>query len=156
MRSIVPQPLHGFLTGALAFLLFAILVPPAFAQSGGRRGGTESSVSDEARQAAELTRQGKFQEAIPLFLAGLQSAPHDFAIKFNLALCYVGLGEFDKAIPLLDSFRGNQRNANVENLLAQSYIGTGQSGKAFTSVQRAAQANPRDEKLILYIADACN
>jgi len=113
-------------------------------------------VSDEARQAAELTRQGKFQEAIPLFLTALQSAPDDFAIKFNLALCYVALGEFDKAIPLLDSFRGSQRNANVENLLAQSYIGTGQSGKAFISVQRAAQVNPRDEKLILYIADACN
>ena len=68
----------------------------------------------------------------------------------------MALAEFDKAIPLLDSFHGSQRNANVENLLAQSYLGTGQSGKAFTSVQRAAKANPRDEKLYLYIADACN
>ena len=148
--------LHGFRTGALlAFLLLAVLAPPAFAQSSGRA-GTESSMSDEARQAAELTRQGKFQDAIPLFLAALRGAPDDFAIKFNLALCYVALGEFDKAIPLLDSFRGSQRNANVENLLAQSYIGTGQSDKAFTSVQRAAKASPRDEKLYLYIADACN
>src|ERR1051326_3275205 len=156
MPSLVPHRLTGFLTNALAFLLLGFLVPLAFAQSGARLGGGQFSGRDEARQAAELTRQGKFQEAIPLLLTALQSAPDDFAIKFNLALCYVGLGEFDKAIPLLDSFRGSQRNANVENLLAQSYIGTGQSGKAFTSVQRAAQANPRDEKLILYIADACN
>ena len=140
----------------LASLLLALLAPPAFAQSAGRRGGPESSLSDEARQAAELTRQGKFQEAIPLLLTALRDAPDDFAIKFNLSLCYVALGEFDKAIPLLDSFRGSQRNANVENLLAQSYIGTGQSDKAFTSVQRAAEASPRDQKLYLYIADACN
>jgi tetratricopeptide (TPR) repeat protein len=140
----------------LAFLPFALLAPPAFAQSAARRGETESSGSDEARQAAELTRQGKFQDAIPLFLTAIQGAPDDFAIKFNLALCYVALGEFDKAIPLLDSFRGSQRNANVENLLAQSYLGTGQSGKAFTSLQRASKENPRDEKLYLYIADACN
>ena len=135
--------LHGLVTGAL--LAFLLLAPSACAQS-----------SDEARQAAELTRQGKFQDAIPLFLAALRDAPDDLAIKFNLALCYVGLGEFDKAIPLLESFRGGQRNANVDNLLAQSYIGTGQSEKALASVQRAAKANPRDEKLYLYIADACH
>lgn len=148
MVSLVHVRLHGFLTGALlAFLLLVLLAPTAFAQS---------SASADAKQAAELTRQGKFQDAIPLFLTALRGAPDDFAIKFNLSLCYVALAQFDKAIPLLDSIRGSQRNANVENLLAQSYIGTGQSGKAFTSVQRAANANPRDEKLYLYIADACN
>ena len=130
----------------LALWLLAIFAPPGFAQS----------ASDEARQGAELTRQGKFQDAIPLLLAALPGAPDNFAIKFNLALCYVALGEFDKAIPLLDTFRGSQRNANVENLLAQSYIGTRQSDKAFTAVQNAASVNPKDEKLYLYIADACN
>ncbi len=156
MPSHVRHRLHGFLTGwLLAFWLLAFLTPPAFAQAGGR-GATGSSVSDEARQAAELTRQGKFQDAIPLFLTALRDAPDDFAIKFNLALCYVALGEFDKAIPLLESLRGGERNANVENLLAQSYIGTGESDKAFAAVERAAEANPGDEKLYLYIADACN
>jgi tetratricopeptide (TPR) repeat protein len=157
MRSLLRRRLHGFRAATLlSFLVVVLLAPPAFAQSRGRRSGTESSVSDEARKAAELTRQGKFQDAIPLFLAALRDAPDDLAIKFNLSLCYVALGEFDKAIPLLDSFRGAQRNANVENLLAQSYIGTGQSDKALTAIQRAANANPRDEKLYLYIADACN
>jgi tetratricopeptide (TPR) repeat protein len=156
MRALVRHRLHGLLKGTLLALLLLALLAPAFAQSRERRGGAESSVSGEARQASELTRQGKFQDAIPLFLAALRDAPDDFPIKFNLALCYVALGEFDKAIPLLDSFRGSQRNANVENLLAQSYIGTGQSDKAFTSVRRAAKASPGDEKLYLYIADACN
>lgn len=149
--------MHRFWTGTLLAPLFlALLAPPAFAQSKKGRGETASSVTDEARQGAALTSQGRFREAIPLFLTALRGEPDDFAIKFNLALCYVALGEFDKAIPLLDSFRGTQRNAKVENLLAQSYVGTGQSDKAFASVQRAAQANPRDEKLYLYIADACN
>jgi hypothetical protein len=95
MPSLIHHRLHGFLTGALlAFLLVALLGPPAFAQSRGRRGGADSSASDEARKAAELTRQGKFQDAIPLFLTALQGAPEDFAIKFNLALCYVALGQF--------------------------------------------------------------
>ena len=156
MPSLTGRRLKGFRTGApLAFLLLAVVVPPAFPQSSGRV-GTEFSLSDEARQGADLTRRGKFQDAIPLFLTALKDAPEDFAIKFNLALCYVALGEFDKAIQLLNSLPGSQRNANVENLLAQSYIGTGQSNKAFTSVQRAARASPGDEKLYLYIADACN
>ena len=157
MPSLTGHRLHLFRPGApLAFLLLALIVPPAFPQSIGGRVGIEFSMSDEARQGAELTRRGKFQDAIPLFLAALRDAPEDFAIKFNLALCYVALGEFDKAIQLLNSLPGNQRNANVENLLAQSYIGTGQSDRAFTSVQRAARASPGDEKLYLYIADACN
>ena len=147
MPSLNGRRPHGFRKGApLAFLLLAVIVPPAFPQSIGRV-GTEFSMSDEARQGAKLTRLGKFQDAIPLFLAALRDAPEDFAIKFNLALCYVALGEFDKAIQLLNSLPGSQRNANVENLLAQSYIGTGQSNKAFTSVQRAAKASPGDEKL---------
>jgi tetratricopeptide (TPR) repeat protein len=155
--SLIGHRLYGFRTGALlAILLLALIASPAFAQSGGGRVETEVPVSEEARQAADLTRRGKFQDAIPLFVAALREAPEDFAIKFNLALCYVALGEFDKAIPLLNSFPGSQRNANVENLLAQSYMGTGQSDKAFASVQRAAKSNPRDEKLYLYIADACN
>ena len=157
MPSLTGHRLHLFRPGApLAFLLLAVIVPPAFPQSSGGRVGIEFSMSDEARQGAELTRRGKFQDAIPLFRAALRDAPEDFAIKFNLALCYVALGEFDKAILLLNSLPGNQRNANVENLLAQSYIGTGQSDRAFTSVQRAARASPGDEKLYLYIADACN
>jgi len=156
MPSLTGRRLHGFRTGVpLAFLLLAVVVPPAFPQSSGRV-GTEFSLSDEARQGADLTRRGKFQDAIPLFLTALKDAPEDFAIKFNLALCYVALGEFDKAIQLLNSLPGSQRNANVENLLAQSYIGTGQSNKAFTALQRAARASPGDEKLYLYIADACN
>jgi tetratricopeptide (TPR) repeat protein len=156
MPSLTGRRLHGFRTGApLAFLLLAVVVPPAFPQSSGRV-GTEFSLSDEARQGADLTRRGKFHDAIPLFLTALKDAPEDFAIKFNLALCYVALGEFDKAIQLLNSLPGSQRNANVENLLAQSYIGTGQSNKAFTALQRAARASPGDEKLYLYIADACN
>jgi tetratricopeptide (TPR) repeat protein len=160
-RNLVPsltgRRLQGFRAGApIAFLLLAVVAPPAFPQSSGGRVGLEFSMKDEARQGAELTRRGEFQDAIPLFLAALRDAPEDFAIKFNLALCYVALGEFDKAIQLLNSLSGNQGNANVENLLAQSYIGTGQSDKAFTSVQRAAKASPGDEKLYLYIADACN
>ena len=154
MRFLVRHRLRGFLTGVL--LLLAFLAPKTSAQSQARRGAAEDSAGDEARQAAKLTRQGNFREAIPLSLAALRSAPGDFAVKFNLSLCYVALGEFDKAIPLLESFGGTQRNANVENLLAQSYLGTGQPDKAFTSVQRAAKANPRDEKLYLHIADASN
>jgi Flp pilus assembly protein TadD len=153
-----PLPGMPSRTRHLAGTLLALflLAPPTFAQARAPRTGAPAPANDETRQAAELTRQGKFQDAIPLFETALRDNPDDFAIKFNLALCYVGLGEFEKAIPLLDSFRGPQRNPNVENLLAQSYIGTGQSDKAFASVQRAAKANPRDEKLYLYIADACN
>ena len=45
-----------------------------------------------------LTRQGRFKEAIPHLLAAQGRVANEYALEFNLSLCYVGLGEYKKAI----------------------------------------------------------
>jgi len=103
----------------------------------------------------DLTQLGSFAEAISHFLAAKGRVSDEYAVEFNLALCYVGVGEFEKAIPVLTVLRaGPHEGPGVENLLAQAYAENGQPDGAFTALQRAAAFTPRDEKLYLFVADA--
>ena len=60
--------------------------------------------SNDARAEAELqtgislTRRGKFEEAIPHFLAvqGHVSIKNEFVLEYDLALCYVATGRFEQ------------------------------------------------------------
>lgn len=110
----------------------------------------------ELETAIALTRSGKFDEAIPRLLALEGHVADEYAVRFNLALCYVAIGEAAKAIPLLQALPDDpRRGPNVDNLLAQAYIGNGQSGEALKALDRGARKYPNDEKLFLYVADAC-
>jgi predicted Zn-dependent protease len=111
---------------------------------------------EELQKGTALTRQGRFSEAIPHLLAAQQTIRNEFALEFNLSLCYVGVGDYKKAIPTLDGLRRRGHDdANVENLLAQAYVGNGQDAKALAAVARAASMSPQDEKLFTFVADAC-
>lgn len=110
---------------------------------------------DELQRGTALTRQGKFKDAIPHLLAARVTVSNDYALEFNLSLCYVGIGEYKKAIETLDGLRRVHENADVENLLAQAYIGKGQSSEALAAVEQAARIAPRNEKLFTFVADAC-
>lgn len=102
-----------------------------------------------------LTRSGHFSEAIPHFLAARGRVSDEFAAEFNLALCYVGVGEFPKAISILTGLRnGTHENASVENLLSQAYEGNDQPKEAFDAFQKAVAFKPKDEKGYLLVAAA--
>jgi tetratricopeptide (TPR) repeat protein len=158
----------------LAVLMMLTLVAPSDAQFGpGRqqmpsvqspanREDTDDASDREQRARAELqtgtvlTRQGSFAEAIPHLLAARGQVLNEYAASFNLALCYVGTRQFSKAIEILSSLRKNgHTNADVENLLAQSYVGEGQPQPAFEAFQRAASLTPGNERLYLLVGDAC-
>jgi tetratricopeptide (TPR) repeat protein len=110
----------------------------------------------ELQTGTTLTRQGKFSEAIPHLLAARGHVSNEYAASFNLALCYVGTEQYERAISVLNNLRqGRGSNADVENLLAQAYIGAGQSQHGFEAFQRAAALTPANEKLYVFIADAC-
>lgn len=113
-------------------------------------------VREELRKGTALTRQGRFNDAIPHLLAAQNALREEYALEFNLSLCYVGVGDYKKAIPLLDELRrGGHDDANVENLLAQAYVGNGQDAEALAAVERASSISPQDEKLFTFVADAC-
>jgi tetratricopeptide (TPR) repeat protein len=121
-----------------------------------------ASAADASRQAETdlqsgiaLTERGSFTEAIPHFLAARGRVSDEYALEFNLALCYIGAGQAENAIPVLTALRaGKHEGAAVENLLAQAYAGDGQEGQAFDALQRASAFAPADEKLYLFVADA--
>ena len=150
------------------------LISPGGAQLGPRGQQTPSienpanredtdNVSERERQAeaelqtgTALTRRGWFAAAIPHLLAARGQVSNPYAASFNLALCYLGTRQFDRAIVVLSDLRKyGHSNADVENLLAQSFIGGGQPKLAFEALQRAASLTPTNEKLYLFVGDAC-
>ncbi len=105
-----------------------------------------------------LTRQGRFIDAIPYLLIAQRNGAQreEFAANFDLSLCYVGSGQYGKAIPILLGLRARYPSqVNVENLLAQAYIGSRQPKKALEALRRAATVDPSDVKLYLFATDAC-
>lgn len=119
-------------------------------------GAVDTQAEAELRTGEDLTRRGQFAEAIPHFLAAHGRVQDEFAASFNLALCYIGTGDFPRAIQTLTAMRSaGKATANVENLLAQAYVGNGQGEEAFAALQRAAKLTPNDEKLYIFVSDAC-
>lgn len=152
---------------AAALLLMASLnlhgqhLGNASSQTSAREQSDQSrALSEDAEQSLRtgtaLTTQGHFTEAIPHLLAARGRVVNVYAASFNLALCYVGSGQFAKAIPALtDMRRAGHDNADVNNLLAQAYVGDSQDEKAIEALQRAASFTPTNEKLYMFVADAC-
>jgi len=149
-----------------AAALLAATVKCGSARAESSRAANRSSAENTAQETAPqpeaelqtgitLTRGGHFSEAIPHFLAARGHVTDEYAAAFNLALCYVGVGEFPKAISILAELRnGSHENSSVENLLSQAYEGNDQPKQAFEAFQKAASFAPKDEKLYLLVEAA--
>jgi tetratricopeptide (TPR) repeat protein len=118
--------------------------------------GQDPGAEFDLRTGIDLSSKGLFAEAIPHLAAAQGHVRDEYAADFNLALCHIGLGQFHRAIQILETLRSTRpADANVENLLAQAYIGDQQPDRGFAALQIASQLTPKDEKLYLYISDAC-
>ena len=121
------------------------------------QGQTGSDPESELRTGIALTRQGMLAQAIPHLRAASGHVKDGCAAEFNLALCYVGTGQFETAIGVLNSLRASGHDTPaMNNLLAQAYVGEGKQQPAIKALQAAAAQSPKDEKLYALIADACN
>jgi tetratricopeptide (TPR) repeat protein len=117
---------------------------------------TGSKAEEELQKGTALTRAGSFAEAIPHLRAAAGRVSNEYAASFNLSLCLVATGQPKLAIPLLTALRnGGHDNVDVNNLLAQAYVGDGQSQRALEALQKASKLAPENEKLYLFVADAC-
>jgi tetratricopeptide (TPR) repeat protein len=125
----------------------------------GQMAGNPSPDPETSLQTGiQLTQHGRFSDAIPYLLAarGHVSLAEEFAADFDLAICYVGANQFEKAIPILTELQKRvPKAANVDDLLAQAYIGIQQPDKAFDAMRKAAATDPRNEGLYVLVADAC-
>jgi tetratricopeptide (TPR) repeat protein len=116
----------------------------------------DASAEAELQKGTAFTRQGAFIEAIPHLLASRGRVANDYAANFNLALCYVATGQSQRAIPILTDLRASGHdNAEVNNLLAQAYVGDSQDQKVLDATRRASGLSPANEKLYMFVADAC-
>jgi len=122
-------------------------------------GGSVASLTPaeaELRTGIALAQRGLFTEAMPHLLAARGHVSDEYAASFDLALCYVATGQVKIAIQILNGMSAEGKaTAEVENLLAQAYIGNAQSQEAFEALQKAAALTPQNEKLYLFVADAC-
>ena len=118
--------------------------------------GSDKRAEDELNQGTLLTSKGAFKDAIPHLLAAQGHVANRYAAGFNLSLCYVATNQFKLAIKALSELIiEGHNNADVQNLLAQAYIGNGQSEEGFKALKKAAAFSPQNEKVFLYAADAC-
>jgi tetratricopeptide (TPR) repeat protein len=116
----------------------------------------QQQAEEELQSGTSLTRRGLFAEAIPHLLAAQGRVSNEYAANFNLALCYVGTSQFKEAIKVLNVLRSREhKGVDVENLLAQAYIGNAQPQEALASFEKAAVRSPQNEKLYTFVADAC-
>lgn len=121
-----------------------------------RRPDSQAQAEEELQKGTALTRAGSFAEAIPHLRAAVGRVPNEYAASFNLSLCLVATGQPKLAIPLLTALRdAGHNNADVNNLLAQAYVGDGQAQNALKALQEASKLAPENEKLYLFVADAC-
>jgi tetratricopeptide (TPR) repeat protein len=115
-----------------------------------------SSAASELRVGTDLTRRGLLQKAIPHLLAAKKAGLDPYAVGVNLGICYLGSGSYKQAIAELESLRASgHRSTTIDNLLAQAYLGDGQTGPAYQVFLEAVASAPKDEKLYAYMADAC-
>ena len=116
----------------------------------------DQQAESELRTGTALTSHGQFPEAIPHLLAARGRVKNDYAARFNLAICYIAIEQPRQAIPILMELRSSGHdNADVNNLLAQAYVGDAQDERAFEALKRAMSFTATNEKLYMFVADAC-
>jgi tetratricopeptide (TPR) repeat protein len=115
-----------------------------------------ASAKNELQIGTSLTRNGKLTEAIPHLLAARAAGADPYASTMNLAICYIGSGQYEQAISELEQLHASGHNtASMQNLLAQAYLGDLQPRRAWDAFLAASELTPNDEKLYAFMADAC-
>src|SRR5215470_1305343 len=154
MKRLISIPFRLVLMAAMVCFVGSSL--SAHSQSGKESRGQDSSAETELQKGIALARNGKFREAIPYFLGARGQVRNDYAVNFNLALCYQGTGQYSPAIELLNELRrSGSENADVENLLAQALLGNRQPQEAVAAFERGARLAGKNEKFYVYIVEAC-
>jgi len=154
MLRLISIPFRLVLIAAMVCLVGSSL--SAHFQTGKESRGQDSSAETELQKGIALARSGKFREAIPYFLGARGQVRNDYAVNFNLALCYLGTGQYPLAIELLNELRrSGGENADVENLLVQALLASRQPKEAVAAFERGARLAGKNEKFYVYIVEAC-
>jgi Flp pilus assembly protein TadD len=103
-----------------------------------------------------LTRHELFEQAIPFFKPLSDAFPDSYNAAFNLAICYLQTKQFVGAIETLKRLadRG-KKTAELDNLLAEAYLGNDQVQPAIDALREATRLDPEDERNYVDLATLC-
>ena len=103
-----------------------------------------------------LASHNHFAQAIPFFESVQKQYADSYDAAFNLAICYIETKQFAIALELLSNIKSRgHRTAELDNLLAQSYHGTGQLQPEIDALRGATQLAPEDEDNYIDLAALC-
>lgn len=103
-----------------------------------------------------LASHDHFSEAGPYFAAVQSQFPDSYDAGFNLAICYVETKAFSRAIEILSGLKAKgHKTAELDNLLAESYHGTGELQPEIDALREATRIAPEDESNYLDLAALC-
>ena len=106
--------------------------------------------------AVALARHELFQQAIPLFKVLTSAFPDSYNAAFNLAICYVQTKQFVAAIDVLKKVAERGKiTAELDNLLAEAYLGNNEVQAAIDALREATRLDPEDESNYVDLATLC-
>jgi tetratricopeptide (TPR) repeat protein len=101
-----------------------------------------------------LLQTGRAEEAVQLFAELVAGVPANMSLGYNLAVAQLQHNQPEAAISTLTA-RGADLDAGALNLLAAAQAASGRTAEAVTTLRRAIQSNPADERNYLDLAALC-
>jgi len=103
-----------------------------------------------------FVRLGKYERAAGQFELARKDYPDQYELAFNLTLAYIKSKNYKAAISTAQEIISKgHRKAEIHNLLAQAFEGTGQTIEAYNALRAATQIDPKDENNYLDLATLC-
>src|SRR6185312_9428557 len=107
------------------------------------------------RQAAELSSQRKYAEAIQCYQAALRIRPHAPEALNNLAVMYYALGDYKRAWETtIQLIRGKQDSPSVDLVAGLSAVRIGIPAEAVAPLERMLRREPANRDALLGLASA--
>ena len=106
--------------------------------------------------ADNLFKEKKYKEATNIYEEILKDNPNLISVKNNLALCYEGLGEFNKAIELLKSFLDTKPEAVFFNNIGRIYFRIKDYNNSIIYLENSLKINNNQIAIIELLTDSYN
>lgn len=105
--------------------------------------GQEESDPEHLKRGNELSRAGKFEEAVVEYEQALEIEPENVDLLSNLGVAYYNLGQLDKAIDHYSrAIEIAPNDADIRSNLAAAYVQLDQLDNALEEYKKAVELNP--------------